>query len=132
MFIVTDPLSLVFIGCFLFGLLFLVVTTMLGNLSHSGHSTHVGHSDFSHHVEGLHHVPHVVNHQVGALQGKAVLVGNSVPPAPYTMSAWFGPTLRNKRPTVLISSMTTITAVTAPIIAMIGIRLLLLEVFSHN
>src|SRR5947209_2556688 len=78
MLIATDPLSLVFICCFLFGLLFLVVTTMLGNLGHSGHSTHVGHSDFAHHIDGLHHVPHVVNHQVGALQGKAVLVGNGV------------------------------------------------------
>ncbi|HLI05464.1 MAG TPA: hypothetical protein VKV40_02745 [Ktedonobacteraceae bacterium] len=47
----TDPLSLFFIGCFLFGLLFLLVTSLLGtlgghaghaNVSHSGHVGHVG------------------------------------------------------------------------------------------
>jgi len=36
-----DPLSLVFLGCFLFGLLFFVVTALLGNLGH-GHA--VGHT----------------------------------------------------------------------------------------
>jgi membrane protein implicated in regulation of membrane protease activity len=42
----TDPLSLFFIGCFLFGLLFLLVTIMLGSLgghTHTGHIGHVGH-----------------------------------------------------------------------------------------
>lgn len=41
----TDPLSLLFIGCFLFGLLFLLATIVLGNLGHGGHAhtTHVGH-----------------------------------------------------------------------------------------
>ena len=51
----TDPLSLLFIGCFLFGLLFLLVTTLLGNLGHSGHI-------------GLHHV--------GSIQGKELSVGH--------------------------------------------------------
>ncbi len=41
----TDPLSLFFIGCFLFGLLFLLATIVLGNFGHSGHvqTGHVGH-----------------------------------------------------------------------------------------
>lgn len=83
MLIATDQLSIVFISCFLFGLLFLIVTTLLGNLGHSGqsgHAGHIGHSDFSHHVDALHPVPHVVNHQVGVLQGKAIHVGNSTHP----------------------------------------------------
>jgi len=29
-----DPLSLLFIGCFLFGLLFVLVSALLGNLGH--------------------------------------------------------------------------------------------------
>src|SRR5579883_284801 len=48
--IATDPLSLVFIACFLVGLLFFIVTALLGNLGHGsahspGHHTgvHVGH-----------------------------------------------------------------------------------------
>ena len=47
--IATDPLSLVFIACFLFGLLFFIITALLGNLGHGaahspGHHTgvHVG------------------------------------------------------------------------------------------
>lgn len=40
MLITTDPLSLVFIGCFLFGMLFLLVTGVLGNLGHTDTSTH--------------------------------------------------------------------------------------------
>jgi hypothetical protein len=50
MLIATDPLSLVFIACFLFGLLFLLVTSLLGNLGH-GHS---GIHSASHHGGGLH------------------------------------------------------------------------------
>ena len=38
----TDPLSLVFIGCFLFGLLFMLVTLLMGNVGHAGHIGHVG------------------------------------------------------------------------------------------
>lgn len=71
MLIATDPLSIVFMSCFLFGLLFLVVTTLLGNLGHGGQSAHAGTSN---------HVPHVVNHQLGTLQGKAIHVGNSTHP----------------------------------------------------
>jgi membrane protein implicated in regulation of membrane protease activity len=60
-----DPLSLVFLGCFLFGLLFFVVTALLGNLGH-GHA--VGHT--ATHQVPLHmgghassaHVAHVASH----------------------------------------------------------------------
>ena len=48
--IATDPLSLVFIACFLFGLLFLVAASLLGSIGHGTHSiqgvhgsTHAGH-----------------------------------------------------------------------------------------
>jgi hypothetical protein len=48
----TDPLSLLFIGCFLFGLLFLLATIVLGNLSHAGHAhvSHVGHVGHADHI----------------------------------------------------------------------------------
>ncbi|MBV8695406.1 MAG: NfeD family protein [Chloroflexi bacterium] len=58
----TDPLSLMFIACFLFGLLFLLVAGFLGNLGH-GHSIghgaaphlHVGHTTVpAHLVKGPH------------------------------------------------------------------------------
>jgi len=39
----TDPLSLVFIGCFLFGLLFMLLTLLMGNVGHAGHIGHAGH-----------------------------------------------------------------------------------------
>lgn len=47
----TDPLSLVFIACFLFGLLFFVATALLGNLGH-GHA-------------GIHATPHHVTPHIG-------------------------------------------------------------------
>ncbi len=56
----TDPLSLVFIGCFLFGLLFLLVTIVLGNLGHAGHA-HVSHSGHVGHVGHAPHVSHAVH-----------------------------------------------------------------------
>jgi len=43
--IATDPFSLLFISCFLFGLLFLMVTALMGSLAH-GHGLwhNVGHA----------------------------------------------------------------------------------------
>src|SRR5258708_16700288 len=83
MLIATDPLSLVFIACFLFGLLFLLATSLLGNLGH-GHagihavSSHTGlqlgghapaaHAPASHavsHVGAAHapaHSTHITSH----------------------------------------------------------------------
>jgi len=63
MLIATDPLSLLFIFSFLFGLLFLFVTAFLGNIGHGhhigGHHIHVGaHS-------GHHAAPHVHTSHAG-------------------------------------------------------------------
>ncbi|HEU5230713.1 MAG TPA: hypothetical protein VFU49_23020 [Ktedonobacteraceae bacterium] len=56
MLIATDSLSLLFIACFLFGLLFLIVTTFLGNIGH-GHHIHSGGHGAGHHAaaHGGHH-----------------------------------------------------------------------------
>lgn len=53
----TDPLSLVFIGCFLFGLLFLLGTVLLGSIGHGHGLTHdAGHSALHNmHVGGANH-----------------------------------------------------------------------------
>lgn len=59
----TDPLSLLFIGCFLFGLLFLIVAALLGSIGghggeHIGGGTHHidvgGHTGAAHTIEGGH------------------------------------------------------------------------------
>jgi len=83
MLIATDALSLVFLACFLFGLLFLLGTALLGNLAHS----HVGVHSVSHHI-GVHvtgHAPathsggpHAVSHgtQV-ATHGPAQTTGHT-------------------------------------------------------
>src|SRR5437868_13779415 len=89
MLIATDPLSLVFIACFLFGLLFLLVMTLLGSLGH-GHIGHAGsHAVASHgglHVGGHASLPHaggthVVSHapQVGS-HGTTPTTGQGVQP----------------------------------------------------
>ena len=59
--IAVDPLSLVFIACFLFGLLFLVATTLMGSLGHGTHAahsvhggTHVGHVGAGHNTQMVH------------------------------------------------------------------------------
>ena len=66
MLIETDPLSLVFIGCFTFGMLFLIVTALLGNLGHGHDGTHVaGQHSTLHvggHVAGGHGVGHAAGH----------------------------------------------------------------------
>ena len=59
MLIATDPFSLLFIGCFLFGLLFLVVTALMGSLAHGqglGHD--VGHATG-------HDIGHGASHDLG-------------------------------------------------------------------
>ncbi|WP_069803424.1 hypothetical protein [Thermogemmatispora onikobensis] len=63
MVIATDPLSLVFIGCFLFGTFFLVISALLGGLGH-GLAHHAGgsafHASTSPHGLAQHlHLPHV-------------------------------------------------------------------------
>jgi hypothetical protein len=60
--IATDPLSLVFIACFLVGLVYFIVTALLGNLAHgTAHATHA----VGHHVDahiGQHHGVHTGVH----------------------------------------------------------------------
>jgi membrane protein implicated in regulation of membrane protease activity len=67
MLIATDALSLVFIACFLFGLLFLVATSLLGNLGHG----HVGSHAPSHHI-GIHTHAGSATHIAGHAGGHAV------------------------------------------------------------
>lgn len=65
MFIATDPLSLLFIACFLFGFLFFLGIALLGNLGHGhimGHDA--GHGAIGHAGIDAHHVPHVGTHAV--------------------------------------------------------------------
>lgn len=67
--IATDPLSLLFIACFLFGLLFMVVGATMGSLGHGAHATghgashgaiHSAHAGHMQHVEMMHRtVPNV-------------------------------------------------------------------------
>lgn len=63
MLIATDPLSLVFIACFLFGLLFLVAAALLGSLGHGhGMGHEVGHAALQHGpISGHTHVGHVAH-----------------------------------------------------------------------
>lgn len=68
--IATDPLSLVFISCFLFGLLFLLVTALLGNLGHGHAGGHVG--THSVHVGGHASSSHVVGHSTHASSSHVV------------------------------------------------------------
>jgi hypothetical protein len=73
--IATDPLSLVFIGCFLVGLIYFIVTALLGNLGHaSAHGIHTG----AHHVAvhtghhtGVHVHAHTTAHTTDHAQAQA-------------------------------------------------------------
>ena len=64
MLIATDPLSLVFVACFLFGLLFLIGSALLGNLGHGGGS-HAASHQFNLHVGGQAGTAHTVGHVGG-------------------------------------------------------------------
>jgi hypothetical protein len=66
--IATDPLSLFFIACFLFGLLFFIITALLGNLGHgSAHSpTHHTGVHVAHHSAVVHSATHVAVHTPSA------------------------------------------------------------------
>jgi hypothetical protein len=79
----TDPLSLLFIGCFLFGLLFVLASALLGNLGHgSGHVSHGTHIGPAHAVAhsgpALSHGTHVAHsgHAHGS-QGSTANTGNN-------------------------------------------------------
>ncbi len=88
MLIATDPLSLVFIACFLFGMLFLIVTTILGNLGHGAtHSVahqgpvHIGGHVGAHSVghAATHGPAHAPTHTTGHAAGSHGTSGNSTP-----------------------------------------------------
>ncbi len=67
MLIATDPLSLVFLACFLFGLLFLVGSAILGNLGHGGGASHGASHHINLHVGG--HTSGAAPHTVGHVGG---------------------------------------------------------------
>ena len=76
----TDPLSLVFLACFLFGLLFFVGTILLGNLGHGSHAGHAGHvGDVGGHATNS--VSHAVSHAVSHSSGSHVAHGAHVTPS---------------------------------------------------
>src|SRR5258706_1675911 len=64
--IATDPLSLLFIACFLIGLVYFIVTALLGNLGHGFAHGAAHHVDIGHHGGGIHttgtHTTHAVGH----------------------------------------------------------------------
>lgn len=84
MLIATDPLSLLFVFSFLFGLLFLIVTAFLGSIGQGhhigGHHIHIGG-----HAAGHHAAPHVHTHTAHAGHGHA---GHT--PAGHTQAAHHG------------------------------------------
>ncbi len=69
--IATDPLSLVFLACFLFGLLFLIGSAILGNLGHGGGAGHAASHHFDLHLGG--HVQSGAPHSVGHIGGTHVV-----------------------------------------------------------
>lgn len=85
MLIATDPLSLVFIGCFTFGMLFLIVTSLLGNLGHGHGGTHVA---------GQHGPLHMGGHVAGGHATGHAPVHTTSPAAGHT-SATHGTTAQN-------------------------------------
>ncbi len=66
--IATDPLSLLFIACFLTGLVFFIVTALLGNLGH-GMTHHVAHHGGVVHTTGTHAVSSGSAHTSGHAAG---------------------------------------------------------------
>src|SRR5438067_2373106 len=63
MLIATDPLSLVFLACFLFGLLFLIGSAILGNLGHGGDAGHAASHQF--HLPAAGHGATGATHSIG-------------------------------------------------------------------
>lgn len=75
--IAVDPLSLVFIACFLFGLLFLVATTLMGSLGHGTHAAQGVHG--STHVGQIGHVGHgSVGHTPNLVHGQHSITTGSL------------------------------------------------------
>jgi hypothetical protein len=74
-----DPLSLVFLGCFLFGLLFFVVTALLGNLGHGHVISHAATHQAPLHIGGHMSSAHVASHAAsGPGNGATHMSGNAM------------------------------------------------------
>lgn len=85
MLIATDTLSLVFVGCFLFGLLFLLVAALLGSFGHgAGHD--IGHSA----LHQIHLGGHNSTHSHGSHGGSLSLFSFLNPTAIVLFLLWFG------------------------------------------
>src|SRR5438552_1803439 len=96
--IATDPLSLVFLACFLFGLLFLIGSAILGNLGHGGGADHAASHHFDLHLGGHAQsgAPHSVGHTGGThvvSQGSAHAPGHGVTTQQTTTHSTQGSTL---------------------------------------
>ena len=82
MHLATDPLSLLFIGCFLFGFLFLLVTALLGSFHGAGMGHGAGGHAVGHHVTVgthstlAHHAGHAHGHTVSHTTGRAAPQGS--------------------------------------------------------
>ncbi len=75
--IATDPLSLVFLGCFLFGLVFLLATALLGNLGHGHTGGHAGGHHVDLHLGGHGANAHGVSHAGTHTGGHAAVHGHT-------------------------------------------------------
>jgi hypothetical protein len=84
MLIATDPLSLVFIACFLAGLLFVLISALLGNTGHgSGHIAHGMHISPAHAIahsgSALSHGTHIAHAgQTHGSQSATASTGNNI------------------------------------------------------
>ena len=93
--IATDPLSLFFIGCFLIGLLFLLITAFTGHGigHHTGAAAHVGHVHVGHtpvvHTAHTAHVPHAYHAQAG--QSTAQTTNQDVHGSPFSVLSILNP-----------------------------------------
>jgi hypothetical protein len=92
MVIATDPLSLVFIACFLFGLLFLIGSALLGNLGHGGGGSQAASHHFDLHLGG--HTQAGTSHTTGT----QVAVNHATPHAS-SHSPAHGATAQNQQHT---------------------------------
>ncbi len=89
--IATDPLSLVFIACFLFGLLFLVATTLMGSLGHGAHTVHAIHGGTHVGHIGGGHSTHVVSTHSTVAKGPLAKT-HSATPSKFSVSTYANPT----------------------------------------
>ncbi len=87
--IATDPLSLVLIACFLVGLVYFIVTALLGNLGHgSAHATHAAGQHVDAHIgqhTGVH--AHTGGHAQSHASGKTDTSGHI-----QSLTSFFNPT----------------------------------------